>query len=67
MEPTLELIRGCIRPFISVTGWIAFLVIVGMAVWRFMSAGLAEQVIIGFIGMVGTIVGVWLGSRIASK
>lgn len=63
MEQWIDLIRSCIRPFISVTGWTAFLIIVVWVAFKFMTAGLANQLIVGFIGIVGTIVGVWLGSR----
>lgn len=61
----LNLVRGAVRPFISVTGWGVFLVIAVIAVLRYLDANLAREIIIGFVGIVGTIVGVWMGSRTA--
>lgn len=59
----LDIVRGAIRPFISVTGWIVFLIIAIWACFKYIDASLAKEVIVGFIGIVGTIVGVWMGSR----
>lgn len=67
MDKWLDLIRGCIRPYISVTGWTAFLAIAIWAAIKYLDATLAREVIVGFIGIVGTIVGVWLGSRTVTK
>lgn len=63
----LELIRGLIRPYISVTGWTAFVVVSVWAIVKFANAQLAEQLAVGFIASVSTIVGVWLGARGAKK
>ena len=67
MDKWLELIRGLIRPYISVTGWTAFLLVAVWAIIKYIDAALANQIAIGFIGMVGTIVGVWLGSRATKR
>ena len=59
----LDLIRGLIRPYISVTGWTAFLIVVIVGIFRYMDDALAKQLAVGFMASVSTIVGVWLGSR----
>lgn len=59
----LEIIRGLIRPYISVTGWTAFLIVSVMSIIKFMDSSLARELTIGFLASVSTIVGVWLGSR----
>lgn len=63
MTDWLNLVRGLIRPFISVTGWACFLVVAVWAIVKFMDASLAKELAVGFTASVSTIVGVWLGSR----
>lgn len=67
MKEYLDLIRGCVRP------WIAYVfsgVFVGLAIYgfvKFADADLAKTIIVGFIGIVGTVIGFYFGERKASK
>lgn len=63
----LNIIRGCVRPYISITGWTAFIAVAVWAIVKFANADLARELAVGFIASVSTIVGVWLGARGASK
>ena len=63
MDKVLDFVRGCIRPFISVTGWVVFLAIVIIAIWKFMDAELAGKLAVGFLVAVTGIVNHWLGTR----
>ena len=63
MTKWIDLVRALIRPYISVTGWTAFLIVVVVAMARYMDEALAKQLAVGFMASVSTIVGVWLGSR----
>jgi len=59
----LDIIRGAIRPYIAITGWTAFLVIVCLVVKDFIDAEMAKQFAYVFTGTVTTIIGVWIGGR----
>lgn len=59
----LEIIRGSIRPFITVTGWTTVLGAFIYVIIRFIDATLARDVIVGVLIMITAAVNYWLGSR----
>ena len=59
----IELVKALIRPYIAITGWTAFLVIVCLVVKDFIDAEMAKQFAYVFTGTVTTIIGVWIGGR----
>lgn len=63
----LDTIRGLIRPYIAVTGWTAFLVVVIMAIRDYLNEEIALSLIAAFGAAVTTIVGVWIGGRAVKK
>lgn len=67
MKEIIEAVKGLIRPYIAVTGWTAFVVVVCIAVFKFLDAEMAKMFIIAFVASVNAIVGVWIGSRVKTK
>jgi hypothetical protein len=63
----LDIIRACVRPFIAISGWAVFLVIVIIIMNRFLDAEMAKQFAYVFTGAITTIIGVYIGERKAKK
>lgn len=63
VKEIVELVRSLIRPYIAITGWTAFLIIVCLVVKDFVDAEMAKQFAYVFVGSITTIVGVWIGGR----
>lgn len=63
----LDIIRGCVRPFIAITGWAVFLVVVVIIIRSFLDAEMAKQFAYVFTGAITTIIGVYIGERKAKK
>lgn len=64
MNETVELIKSLIRPYIAVTGWTAFLIIVCIALNKFLDLEMARSLVFAFTSAVSLIVGVWIGGRL---
>lgn len=67
MSSILDLARGLVRPFITVTGWIAIVILAVMLALRFADKEMA-LVIIGILtGSMATVIGFWFNERTKQK
>lgn len=63
----LDIIRALVRPFIAISGWVTFLVVVIIVIQKFLDVEMAKQFAYVFTGAITTIVGVWIGERKVRK
>ena len=63
MEKWLEFIRGCVRPIVTISGWIAILVLGVMLALRFADRDIALTIIALITGSMTTILGFWFRER----
>ncbi len=63
----MDIVRACVRPYIAISGWTAFLIIVIIVIQKFLDLEMAKQFAYVFTGAITTIVGVWIGERKAKK
>lgn len=63
----IDIIRACVRPFIAISGWATFLIVVIIIISKFLDDEMAKQFAYVFTGAITTIVGVWIGERKAKK
>lgn len=59
----LEFIRGCVRPFVTISGWIAILTLGIILALRFADREIALMIIAILTGSMTTILGFWFRER----
>ena len=59
----LDFLRGFVRPFIAYLFSSSFAVLAIYLAIKFATEDIAKYIIVGFVGIVGTIVGVYYGQR----
>lgn len=63
MEKWLEFLRGLVRPYIAYVFSGVFTGLVVYAFIKFGDADMAKTIIVGFVGIVGAIIGFYYGQR----
>ena len=59
----LDFIRGVVRPYLTISGWTAMLVIASILAVKFADRELAVNVLSVITGAMATIIGFWFGQR----
>ena len=67
MDKWLDFLRGFVRPYVAYILISVFAGLVAYAFVKFGDAEMAKTLIVAFVGIVGTIVGVYFGMRSATK
>jgi len=63
----LDIIRGAIRPYITVSGWTTILVLAGILSLKFANRDIALAILAILTGSITTIIGFWFRGRIEEK
>jgi len=64
-KEVMEIIKSAIRPFLVITGWAVFLLIVWIVTQQFLNANIADKIFDAFTYTITLIIGVYIGGRIA--
>ena len=63
----LNIIRGCVRPFVTISGWAALLALGIILALKFADREIAMAIIFLITGSMTTILGFWFRERVSIK